>query len=81
MIVPVEKIDDSYIVRIPKSILNKIGKIETVEIQLKDNALIIRPIEHPRKNWDAAFAKMAKNRDDRLHDFDSLDNAEFEEIE
>ncbi len=56
------KIGNSRGVRIPKAILEQCGFLGIVEMQVRDNALIIsKPENKVRENWgeliDASFAK------------------------
>ena len=43
-----------------------------LKLETKENKIIIKG--HRRKNWEAAFEKMAQNNDDILLDKESLDN-------
>lgn len=58
-------------IRLPKSILEQCQLKDTVEIEVKDNALIVRPLQAPRDSWPQAFVKMAEHKDDRLLDQDT----------
>jgi virulence-associated protein VagC len=54
-----------------------------VEINVKQNTLVIEPLRHPREDWEEAFRNMSENRDDALLDGDSpaesaFDNSEWE---
>ena len=62
----VVKIGNSQGIRIPKPILEQTGIMEDVEIEVKKNQIIIRPISNPRFGWDFAFKTMAENNDDVL---------------
>ncbi len=66
MRVRVVKIGNSKGVRIPKPILEQTGITEDVELEVKKNQIIIRPISNPRVGWDLAFKTMAENNDDVL---------------
>lgn len=74
MITKVIKIGNSRGIRIPKSIIDQSGIKTEVELEVKDNKIIIKSLSDVRKNWDLAFQKMAENKDDKLFDKSSLLN-------
>lgn len=61
-------IGNSQGIRIPKLLLEQTGLAGEVEISVKDDALVIRPIKKSRASWTAAFQKMAERGDDALLD-------------
>jgi len=69
------KIGNSQGLRIPKPILEQTGIIDSVEIKVKKNQLIIQPIKDAREGWDAAFKTMSEQGDDELLIDDSITNA------
>ena len=74
------KIGNSRGIRIPKPILEQCGFDKEVELEVRDNEIIIRPIKHPRHNWEKAFKNMAEQGDDKLIDLpdSKWDNEEWE---
>ena len=62
------RIGNSRGVRLPKAILEQCHLEDTVELEVKDNHLVIRPVQAPRSNWEQAFADMAQKGDDMLLD-------------
>jgi antitoxin MazE len=68
------KIGNSRGIRIPKSIIEESGLENDVELEVNDGKIIIKPISKNRESWDAAFQKMAKNKDDALLDSEILLN-------
>ncbi len=75
------KIGNSQGIRIPKPIIAQCGFEGEVEFVVQNNELIIKPIKSSRSNWDAAFKRMAENKDDQLLDSDSVtewDKSEWE---
>jgi len=72
MITKVIKIGNSRGIRIPKSIIDQSGIKNEVELEVKDDTIIIKSLSSVRQNWDIAFQKMAKKNDDQLLDEDSL---------
>src|SRR5690606_39438090 len=68
------KIGNSKGIRIPRHILEQSGLKNEVEIELKDKAIILKPVKKAREGWDEAFREMAKHKDDIWLDIESLDN-------
>lgn len=60
------KIGNSQGLRIPKPILEQCGFTHEVELEVHDRELIIKPVGHPRQDWDQAFQAMGRNGDDKL---------------
>ena len=74
------KIGNSQGIRIPKPILEQTGIMEDVELEVKNNQIIIRPVSNPRDGWDLAFKTMAENEDDALiHGTDNISDSWDEE--
>jgi antitoxin MazE len=62
----VVKIGNSQGIRIPKTLLDQTGISDDVELEVKQNQIVIRPISNPRKDWEKAFKAMADRGDDVL---------------
>ncbi|GAB6887039.1 AbrB/MazE/SpoVT family DNA-binding domain-containing protein [Desulfothermus okinawensis JCM 13304] len=60
------KIGNSRGVRIPKPILELCGFDKEVELEVRNNEVIIRPVKSPRQNWEQAFKVMSEKGDDTL---------------
>ena len=60
------KIGNSHGIRIPKTILEQTGIMNDVELEIKKNHIVIRPISNPRTGWNTAFKAMADEGDDTL---------------
>ncbi len=75
------KIGTSHGIRITKPIIAQCGFEEEVEFSVQNNALIIKSLRSSRKNWDAAFKKMAANADDQLSDSEAHIPTEWDESE
>ncbi len=73
------KIGNSRGIRLSKSILEKYNINDRVEIILEKGRIILKPIENPRKNWEAAFKKMHAENDDQMLINDVFDNETFED--
>lgn len=75
------KIGNSRGIRLPKTLLEQARLEQEVEIEAQDGQLVIRPVTHPRAEWDAMFRKMAARGDDRLLDADAPATTEWDETE
>jgi len=76
------RIGNSKGVRIPKPLLDQTGLEGEVEIQARQDSLVIRPGRKPRDGWSKAFREMARTGDDQLMDdvpnLSSFDREEWE---
>ncbi len=68
------RIGNSRGIRIPSHILEQSGLKGEVELEVKENQLILKPTSLVREGWDKAFQIMSGNKDDVLLDKDSLEN-------
>ncbi|HQU73192.1 MAG TPA: AbrB/MazE/SpoVT family DNA-binding domain-containing protein [Calditrichia bacterium] len=59
------RIGNSQGIRIPKLIIEQLGKPDAVELEIKNNQLIISPITTPRSGWGEAFERMAADGDEQ----------------
>jgi len=59
-------IGNSKGLRIPKALLKQCNIKDEVELEVKDNKLIIKPVNQVRRGWGKAFKEMARNGDDKL---------------
>ncbi|MGA9637806.1 AbrB/MazE/SpoVT family DNA-binding domain-containing protein [Flavobacterium sp.] len=73
------KIGNSKGLRLSKTILDKYNIKDKVEIILEAGQIILKPIETPRKNWEAAFEKMNEEGDDKMLMNDVFNDEDFEE--
>ncbi len=62
------RVGNSRGVRIPKLMIEQAGLGEEVEISVRQEGLMIGPVHGHRVGWDAQFAAMAAQGDDRLSD-------------
>jgi len=72
------KIGNSRGLRLNKSVLERYNIKDKVEIILEKGQIILRPIDTPRKGWDAAFKEMHDNQDDQLLIEDVFEDESFE---
>jgi len=73
------KIGNSKGLRLSKSILEQYNINEKVEVILEKGRIILKPIEKPRKNWEASFKQMRKENDDQLLIDDVFNNEILDE--
>ncbi len=69
MRVSIIKIGNSRGLRLPKPIIEQCGFGDEVEIEVRNNELVIKPVKRPRHNWEQAFKTMAGKNDDALRKF------------
>lgn len=60
------KVGNSKGLILNKTILEKYGIEEEVNLKLEDDFLIIEPVKNPRENWDSLFKEMHVQGDDDL---------------
>jgi antitoxin MazE len=78
MELPVINIGNSKGVRLSKTILEKYGIGDKVELILEKGYLILKPKTEPRKGWENAFKRMHENGDDQLLIDDIFDDETFD---
>jgi antitoxin MazE len=66
MEVDIIRIGNSQGIRLPLAILRQCGIRSKVELEIKDNCIIIKPVKTPRQGWAEAFKFMHKEGDDAL---------------
>ena len=72
MITKVIKIGNSRGIRIPKHIIEQKGLNDEVELEVKNDSIIIKPVKKIRANWDLSFGLMSEKEDDILLDEESI---------
>jgi antitoxin MazE len=68
-------------IRIPKLYLQQTGLSEEVELDVKDNEIVIRCVRQPRPCRAEAFRAMAERADDRLLDEELRNQSSWDESE
>jgi antitoxin MazE len=62
-------IGNSRGIRIPKPLIEQCGLADEVDMDVQDGTILIRaPRLRPRAGWTDAFARMAREGDDKLAD-------------
>jgi antitoxin MazE len=79
MEVSVIKIGNSKGIRLSKTLLDRYNIKDAVELIMDKEQIILKPITEPRKGWEKAFEKMAKNGDDNLLIDDVFSDENLEE--
>lgn len=74
MITKVIRIGNSRGIRLPKSIIEQSHLTDDIELEVKNNSIIIKSIQNKRENWDKAFSQMSAEHDDTLLDGDDLNS-------
>lgn len=72
------KIGNSKGIRLSKSIIKQLGIKDRVELIVKNDQLIIKPISKVRDGWEDQFEQMAKLNDDQLLVPDIFDDETIE---
>ena len=55
-------------IRIPEALLEQCRLHDEVELEVRDDGLLIRRAAKPRSGWDDAFRRMRQKNDDALTD-------------
>jgi len=79
MEISVIDIGNSKGIRLTKSLLEKYGIKDKVELVLEKGRIILKPIAKPRKGWKDSFRQMHENADDSLMIDDIFEDENFEE--
>lgn len=72
------KIGNSKGIRLPLAVLKQCGIDSKVELEIKDNCIIIKPVIAPRQGWAEAFELLNNNNDDFLLISEEIDNETLE---
>lgn len=72
-------IGNSKGIRLSKTILEKYGMYDKVELVLEQGYIILKPKLEPRKNWEETFKNMNENGEDQLLIDDLFEDENFEE--
>jgi antitoxin MazE len=67
MLISVIPIGNSRGIRLPKAILDQLHVSDTLELEVEDQQIILRPVtKKPRHNWNEAFIKMHQEQQDTM---------------
>ena len=62
----VVQIGNSKGIRIPAAVLKQCGIAGKVELEIKQNHIVIKPVALPRQGWATAFKRMKQSGEDKL---------------
>ena len=79
MKVAIINVGNSKGILLSKTILEKYGFVEKIELVMKQDHLELIPVKPPRQGWDEAFKKMHERGEDELLIEDTLDDDIIEE--
>ena len=60
------RIGNSKGIRLPATVLKQCGIGKKVELEVRNNYIILKPVRTPREGWAAAFQRMHKYGEDEL---------------
>jgi len=75
------RIGNSQGIRIPKVVLEQTRLHGEVDLEVKDEKIIISPLKKSRQDWDRQFKLMAERGDDKLIDSEVVSLTSFDEEE
>ena len=75
------RIGNSQGIRIPKVVLEQTQLKGEVELEVRDQQILIRAVRKPRQDWGRKFRLMAEKGDDRLLDRDIAGQTSWDEEE
>ncbi len=79
MQVRIIRVGNSKGLRLSKLLLEKYAIKDRVELILKDDGILLKPIANPREGWAEQFQRMSKMGDDELLIDDVFDDEDLEE--
>ncbi len=62
------QVGNSCGVRLPKPVIEEVGLDDEVELQVREGAIVIRPLRATRSGWAEAAQELRKNEGDQLLD-------------
>ena len=68
------KMGNSKGIILSKTILERYGFVDKIELLMEEDHLELKPIVPPRQGWDEAFKEMHERGDDELLNNDILDD-------
>jgi len=66
------RIGNSRGIRIPKVVLEQARLKDEVDLEVRDQQIVIRAVKKPRHDWDKKFRVMAEHGDDKLLDTETV---------
>ena len=62
------QVGNSCGVRLPKPVIEEVGLDDEVELQVREGAIVIRPLRATRSGWAEAAQELRKNEGEQLLD-------------
>jgi antitoxin MazE len=62
------QIGNSRGVRLPKPVIEEAGLTDEVDLQVREGAVVIRPLNAPRSGWEVAARDLRDSSEDQLLD-------------
>jgi len=79
MLISVVPIGNSKGIRLPKTILDQLNIVDTLDLEVENQQIILKPIVNvPRKGWEKAFIQMHELNEDIVLVNDSSNSGAFE---
>lgn len=75
------RIGNSRGIRIPKAVVEQLGLDGDISLEVRADALLIRPAKATRIGWEEQFGEMAASGEDRLVDGDLPAQSSWDEAE
>ncbi len=79
MQVSIIKIGNSKGLRLSKMILEKYQLQDKVELELRDDCIVLKSVPKPRQDWEEAFRQMHENGDDQLLIDDMFEDEQWDD--
>lgn len=73
MILPVVRIGNSKGIRLPKALLEQCSITDSVDVEVKNEIITLRPHRQPRQGWAEKMKKMHEHHEDELLIPDEVD--------
>ena len=61
-------IGNSKGIRLPRAVIQQCGLGEEIELEVKKEGLLVKPVRQLREGWEESFRQMHENGDDVLLD-------------
>lgn len=75
------RIGNSKGIRLPKPLLEQVGLVDEVDLEVRDGQLVISPSDRFRSGWEKAAISLAQREEDELLDTPAPTGFDTEEWE
>ena len=66
VVLKIIRVGNSKGLRLPKTLLDEYGIKDEVEVFMKEDSIVIKPLRQPRESWSEELLKMSKQESDVL---------------